>query len=77
MKTFTNAMENLSWIVKLILAIPVLDIIWNIYRFCKSYTNKSLLGCILAILLIVPGTAFVWVVDIISVLVFKKILWID
>ena len=77
MKTFTKTMDELSWIVKLILAIPVLDIIWNVYRFCKSYENKSLIGCILAVLLIIPGAVFVWVVDIISILVFKKVLWID
>lgn len=77
MKSFCKAMEGLDWIVKLVLAIPVLDIIWNIYRLCKSITKGNILGIVLAIILILPGAMFMWLVDIISIIVFKKVLWID
>lgn len=70
-------MDGLDWIVKLILAIPVLDIVWNVYRLVKSVDKGSILGIILAIILILPGATFMWLVDVISIIVFKKVLWID
>ena len=36
MNDFIKAMEKLPFIVKLILCIPVLDIIWSIWKLCKG-----------------------------------------
>ena len=77
MKNFIKAMDNLPFIVKLILAIPALDIIWNIYRLCRSLKKGNLVGIILSVLLITVGLAFMWLIDIICVLLNNKVWWID
>lgn len=77
MKKFIKAMDDLPLIVKIILAIPALDIIWNIVRVCRSAAANNFLGVILGILLIVVGIPFMWLVDIISLVCLNRVLWID
>ncbi|MBE6604990.1 MAG: hypothetical protein E7639_04730 [Ruminococcaceae bacterium] len=77
MKELIKALDNLPWLVKLILCVPALDIVWCISRVCRSLVKENLLGVVLGILTIIPGAAFVWVIDILCVLVNKKIWWID
>lgn len=77
MKNFIKAMDKLPFIVKLILAIPALDVIWNIYRLCRSISKGNLVGIILSILLITVGLVFMWLIDIICILLNNKIWWID
>ena len=76
MKDFIKAMDKLPWILKLILCIPALEIVWGVYRVCRSLVKKNTLALIIAILLIVPGAAFMWVIDIICVILTGKIWWI-
>ena len=77
MSSFVKAMDSMPMIVKIILALPVLDIIWNIYRVVRSAAKKSVLGIILGVVLIIVGILFMWLVDIISIIVCNKVLWID
>ena len=77
MKSFIKAMNDLPKIVKIILALPGIDLIWNIYRTCKSLQKGNLLGVILGVLLIVVGWSFMWVVDIITIILNDKVLWLD
>lgn len=77
MKDFIKSMESLPTLLKIIFALPVLDIIWNVTRLFKSIVKNNLIGVILAIILIVPGVAFMWIIDIISILLYDKIFWID
>ena len=77
MKSLIKSFDSLPWIVKLILALPALDIVWNIYRLIRSLVKENLLGIIIAIILIIPGAAFMWVVDLISIALFKRVLWIN
>ncbi len=72
-----KALDGLPKWLKIVLALPVLDIIWNIYRLVKSIKKDNLVGIILAALLIIIGIAFMWLVDIITLLVRDKVLWID
>ena len=77
MSSFVKAMDSMPMIVKIILALPVLDIIWNIYRVVRSAAKKSVLGIILGVVLIIVGIPFMWLVDIISIIICNKVLWID
>lgn len=77
MKKFIKAMDDLPLIVKFILAIPALDIIWVIYRLVKSLTKDNMLGVILAIILIVVGLPWLWLVDMIFIVLKGQVLWID
>ena len=77
MKSFISAMDGLSKVVKIILAIPFLDIIWGIYRLVRSIDNQNTLGIILAVLLLIIGIPFLWLIDIICIVLNDKVWWID
>lgn len=65
---FVKAMDDLPLIVKIILAIPVLHIIWDIYRLVKAIVKKNTVGIIVAIIVFFFTWIF-WIVDIILLLV--------
>ena len=77
MKALIDAMAGLPKLVKLILCIPALDIIWVIYRLCRSLEKKNVVGIVLAIVLLIVGIPFVWLLDLICVLVKGEVWWID
>ena len=77
MKSLIKAMDELPFILKLILCIPALDIVWSVYKICRSLDKKNVLGIILGVLTIFPGAVFIWVIDLITVLVNKKVWWLD
>ena len=78
MKQFIKTMDDLPFIAKLILCLPVLDIVWNIYRICKSADKKNNTGIILGIVVLVLGSyTVVWLVDLICMIMKKEIFWID
>ncbi|HHT81858.1 MAG TPA: hypothetical protein GX003_00255 [Acholeplasmataceae bacterium] len=72
---FVKWMDQAPKWLKVVLALPLLDIVWVIYRLIKSVNDKNTLGIIVAILLIVIGLPFLWLVDIITLLVLDKVLW--
>jgi len=76
MDSFVKAFDGLPKVAKIILAIPFLDILWVIYRLCKSIAEKNTLGIVLAIVLIIVGIPFLWLVDIITIIVADKVLWL-
>ena len=71
MKDFIKFMNDLPWFAKIILCIPALDIIWAIYRIIKGIATKNLVLTVIGILWIVPGAALLWVVDIITTILYK------
>ena len=66
-----KAVDELPFILKLILALPVLDIIWAIYRIIKGVTTENLFLLVVGILWIVPGAVFCWIADIVSIILYK------
>jgi len=77
MKELINAVDNLPTLVKIILAIPALDIVWWIYRLARSLDKQNLVGIVIAIVLLIVGIPFLWLVDMISILVKGTVIWID
>lgn len=77
MKGFISTMDNLPLWAKILLAIPMLDIIWVVYRLLKSIDSNNTVGIVLAVVLIVVGIPFLWLIDIISLIVVNKVLWLD
>ena len=77
MKNFIKAMNDLPWIVKLILCFPMLDIVWNITRLIRSIDKNNMLGIVLDIVLLVVGAPFVWLIDLICVITKGNIWWLD
>ena len=76
MKDIIKTIDNLPWIAKLILCIPVLDIVWNVYRLLKSLDAQNTVAIVLSIVLLIIGIPFVWLIDLICVILNKKIWWL-
>lgn len=71
MATFIKWMDDLPWILKIIFAIPALDIVWAVYRIVKGVKDSNVLLLVLGILWIVPGATFAWLIDLITVIIYK------
>lgn len=66
MKDLIAQIEAFPLIVKIILAIPALDIVWGIYRIVKAVDANNTTGIIISIvLLFVP---FMWIIDILMII---------
>lgn len=77
MNGLVNAFDNLPKVVKIILAIPFLDIVWVVYRICRSVAKNNVVGIVLGVLLLIIGIPFLWLVDIITLAMMDKVLWVD
>lgn len=77
MEELVKTFDNLPKLVKVILALPFLDIVWAVYRLCKSIAKKNTLGIVLGILLLFICPAILWIVDIITIIVMDKVIWVD
>ncbi|MBR6050997.1 MAG: hypothetical protein IKP68_07315 [Clostridia bacterium] len=76
MKSFIKAIDELPLIVKIILCIPALDIVWNIYKLCKSIDKGNVFGIVVAVILFFFAP-FVWLIDLITLLVKGNVWWFD
>lgn len=77
MNELVKTFDNLPKYAKIILALPFLDIVWAVYRLCKSISKKNVVGIVLAVVLLVVCPAILWVLDIITIIVMDKVLWLD
>ena len=72
MKDFIKWLDKAPLWLKVVLALPGLDIVWAVYRIVKGIAYKQTLTLIVGILWIIPGAIFGWLIDIISILLMKK-----
>ena len=72
MKGFISFMDKLPLWAKIVLAIPMLDIIWALYRIVKGLNTNNVLMLVFGILWIFPGSVICWIVDLVSVILCKK-----
>ena len=71
------ALEKLPFIVRLLLVIFV-GVYGNLIRLFKSLGAGSLLGTILAIILLCTGGLFIlWIIDLVCIILGKAIWWIN
>ncbi len=77
MNSIIKAFDRLPLLVKVIFALPVLDILWGFYRLCRSIHHKNVLGIVLGILMLVLCPTILWILDIITILLSGRVLWID
>lgn len=69
MKGLINSVNKLPLILKLLLCIPGIDIFYGILRIINQFSKGHILLGVISILLIVPLTVAMWLVDIIWILV--------
>ncbi|MBR1985085.1 MAG: hypothetical protein IKA31_05015 [Clostridia bacterium] len=77
MKSLIKSFDGLPKLVKLILALPMLDIVWAVYRLIRSINKGNVLGIVLGIVMLVACPAILWILDLITILLTDKVLWID
>lgn len=77
MNELISTIDKLPKWLKIVLALPVLDIVWVIYRIVKSLAKESYFGVILAVVLIIIGIPFLWLIDIITIVIKDTVFWID
>lgn len=71
MNELIKAIDNLPWIVKIILCLPGVDIVWAIYRIIKGIEKKDTLLLVVGIVWIVFGTTLTWLWDLITTILYK------
>ena len=76
MNSIVKSFDSLPKIIKFIFALPVLDIIWAIYRLIRSIAKKSVIATVLSVIMLVVCPILFWIVDMITILLFNKVLWI-
>ena len=77
MKDLVKTLEGLPFIVRVLLTI-----FWGIYgnllRLFRSIAANNLVGIILAVVLLLCGGFFIlWIIDVVMVILGKKIWWLD
>lgn len=77
MSNLIKTFDDLPLIVKVILCIPMLDIVWSVYKICRSVDKSNVLGIVLGILTIFPGAFFIWIIDLVTLLINGKVWWLD
>lgn len=77
MDQFCFEMDNLPLFAKLLLALPGIDIMWNIYRLLRSISANDTLGIVLSVVLLVAGASWVWLFDFIFIACTGKVWWMD
>ena len=73
----TKWMQSLPLWAKIVFALPFLDIVWGINRIVRSVEKSNTLALVLAIILLVVGAPFWWIVDIVFIVMKGDIWWFD
>lgn len=68
MRNFIKTVNSWPLIVKLLLCIPMVEIFYGVCRIINQVARKNVLLLIVAILTIIPGAAFMWLVDLLWIL---------
>ncbi len=77
MKSLVKTLEGLPWLIRVLLTL-FLGIYSNLLRLFRSLAANNIIGIVLALILLLCGGFFIlWIIDLIMVLLDKKIWWID
>ncbi|MDE7263948.1 MAG: hypothetical protein K2N64_04745, partial [Anaeroplasmataceae bacterium] len=69
--------DELPLLIKAVLCIPMLDVVWSVYKIARSVEKNNILGIILGILTIFPGAFFIWIIDLVTLLLVGRVWWLD
>lgn len=72
-KELIVAIDRLPWIVKLLFALPFFNIIYGVYRLIKGIDRNDLVLIIAGLVWIFAGWAILWIIDLVTVIVHRKI----
>lgn len=75
MNQFIKWMDNRSRLVKILFCLPIIDIIWGVYRVLGAIKNKNWFHLVLAIVWLVIAGFVGWVLDLVCIILFNHICW--
>jgi len=75
MHAFCDWMDDQSRLLKIIFCLPILDILWGVYRLGGAIANKDALHIVLAVLWIIFGGWIGWILDLVFILITGRICW--
>ena len=70
---FIKTIDNLPWILKLLLCLPIVDIVWGLYRIVKGTIKKDTTLIVAGAVWILLGGVILWLVDLVSIIMWKDI----
>ena len=75
MKDLVKAIDGMPWIIKIIFALPGIDgIVYGLlYRLPKGLIKKDVVQIVIGILWFVLGFAILWIIDLVTVILNKKV----
>lgn len=76
MNAVVKGFDSLPRIIKVLFALPFLDILWAIYRLCRSIAKKSFIATVLAIIMLILCPILFWIVDLITTILTGKVIWL-
>ena len=75
MKAFCNWMDSQPRIIKILFCLPIIDILWGIYRLGGAIANKNVLHIVLSVIWIIWAGFIGWVLDLVFILLTGRICW--
>lgn len=75
MYDFIEWMNYQPRIVKILFCLPILDILWGVYRLGGAIKNKNALHIVLSVFWIFWAGFFGWILDLICIIITNHIFW--
>ena len=75
MHAFCKWMDERSRLVKILFCLPIVDILWGVYRLGGAIANKNVLHIVLSVLWIIFAGCVGWILDLGFILVTGRICW--
>ena len=75
MKGLIKWFEDAPIWLKIIFALPFLDVIWGVFRIIKGAVKKDFGIMIIGILWVLLGWGILWIIDIVSIAIKKHHIW--
>lgn len=70
MNDLVKTVNNFPLLIKLLLCIPAVEIVYGVLRIINEASKKNWVMLVVAILTVFPGAAFMWLVDVVCVLLY-------
>ena len=74
---FVKAMDELPRIAKILLALPIVYVVWAIYRIVKGACTKNWTTMVVGILCATVAGFFAWAVDLVFLILGKEMLFTE
>ena len=68
-------MDDLPLWLKVVLALPMFDVVWGIYRVVKSAAKQNVVGIVIGVLFVLFGAFPIAIFDIIYLILYNKSVW--